>query len=84
LIDIQKDSLENIYNKHRAFFLWPKIWFTHKDKRFIIEKIIINNENYEDRKNQALILDNNINPAIQEIKIKPEGKKAITGKDFLQ
>ncbi len=42
LINPQQDNLQSIYNKYRAFYIRPKIYFILNWKRFIIETIQLN------------------------------------------
>lgn len=83
LIDISKDSLEEIYNKYRGFYLRPKIYFIRKEKRVIIEELKLDEDIFEENKNKSLIEWNDLNPAIIGIKVKPEGKKAMTWSGFV-
>ena len=50
LIDPDKDSLEDIYNKYRGFYLRPKIYFIWKDKRVIVEELKLDENIFEDWK----------------------------------
>jgi methionyl-tRNA formyltransferase len=64
--------LSEIYNKYRAFYLWPKIYFNLNSKRIIIEELKLDEKLFEENKNNVLIIDNKLNEAIIEIKFKPE------------
>ncbi len=74
----------DIYNKYRAFYLRPKIFFILPNwKRVIIEKIIlcrdllsVNPQNNTQKNiKKSLFLENNeLNPIIKEITLKPEWK----------
>ena len=81
-INLYGTPLQEVYNKYRAFFLRPKIYFIHKGKRVIIEKISVNKENPEYLQEPICSAKHNLNPAIQDILIKPEGKKAMQWKEF--
>jgi len=83
LIDPEKDSLEEIYNKYRGFFLWPKIYFELKWKRIIVEELKLDEKIFEENKNKSLLNEKTLNPAVIEIKIKPEGKKVMDWNSFL-
>lgn len=84
LIDPYKDSLEDIYNKYRAFFLRPKIYFMHEGKRIIIEELEVDEKNYNQKKhNPALNQDKTPNVCIKQIKLKPEGKKTMDRESFI-
>ncbi|MBS8121622.1 methionyl-tRNA formyltransferase [Candidatus Vampirococcus lugosii] len=81
-IDIFNDSIENIYKKYRAYKLWPKIWFELNNKRFIIEYLQIDQNNFYLYKSLSILDNENLNKSILNIKIKPEGKKSISWKEF--
>lgn len=79
LIDPRKDSLHDIYCRYRAYYQWPKIYFILHDKRIIIENIKI----YEgaDTKKPLIYQNNTLNEAIEDIVLKPEGKKSMSRKE---
>lgn len=84
LIDPSKDSLEDVYNKYRGFYLRPKIYFELNGKRVIIEELKLNEKIFEENKKNPLIIDwKNLNPAVIEIRLKPEGKKAMDWDSFV-
>ena len=96
LINPRTESLETIYNKYRAFSLWPKIYFMlpplikegdHDSgggfKRVIIESLKLNESVYNSNEEAPIFQDKNLNPAILDIQLKPEGKKAMNWKEFL-
>jgi methionyl-tRNA formyltransferase len=83
LIDPEKDSLEEIYNKYRGFFVWPKIYFVWKDKRVIIESLKLDEKIFEENKKNPLIEWKDLNKAIIEIRVKPEGKKVMERNSFV-
>ena len=83
LINPRTETLETIYNKYRAFSLWPKIYFMMNDKRVIIESLKLNESVYNSNEEAPVFQDKNINPAILDIQLKPEGKKAMNWKEFL-
>lgn len=82
LIDISKDSLEEIYNKYRGFYLRPKIYFIWKDKRVIIEELKLDENIFEENKKNTLFEWMDLNTAVIDIKVKPEGKKGMTWEEF--
>ncbi len=84
LIDPWKDSLEEIYNKYRGFYLWPKIYFIWKDKRVIIEELKLDEKIFGENKNKSLIQWNDLNLAVIDIRVKPEGKKNMKRDEFLR
>jgi len=83
LIDPYTDSIESIYQKYRAYILWPKIYFMHKDKRVIIEQLILDEKLYQAHINRSLIIDNAINPAVISCQVKVEWKKSTVLKEFI-
>ncbi len=96
LIDPRKDSLETIYNKYRAFYLRPKIYFylpsseiiweNHQessDKRVIIEELKLSEPLYNSNDEVPLFKEKSLHPAVIDIQLKPEGKKAMSWKEFL-
>jgi methionyl-tRNA formyltransferase len=83
LIDPRKDSIETIYNKYRAFALRPKIYFMLEGKRVIIETLQLDEPTYNSNDELPLFEDKKLHPAVLNIQIKPEGKKAMSRKEFL-
>ncbi len=83
LIDPWKDTLKTIHTKYRAFFLRPKIYFMLEGKRVIIEHLKLSEPLYNSNDETPLFVGKTLNPAVKEIKLKPEGKKAMDRKDFL-
>lgn len=43
LIDLEKDNPENIYNKFRAYKIWPRTYFFRDSKRIIITDAVLEN-----------------------------------------
>ena len=91
LINPFSDTLESIYAKYRAYYLWPKIYFimgeefgNHKWKRVIIEELKLNQENYDQNKEKFLINWKKLNPYVEKIILKPEGKKGMDWSSFVQ
>lgn len=83
LIDPQKDSIQDMYNKYRAFFLWPKIFFIHNDKRIIIEELELDQNLFNSQKDNVLIDKSwSLNPCVKNIKLKPEWKKPMNRESF--
>ena len=76
------DDLETIYTKYKAFVLRPKLWFIWWDKRIVIDELKIDEVQFEIHKQELLQKNGELNPAIQEIILKPEGKKSMVWKDF--
>ncbi len=78
-LDIFTSSLEQVLRTYNAYYWRPKIYFLYKDKRVIIESLEVDLKKYENTKS-ALLVDNkhNLNPAVTQLFLKPEGKKTIT------
>ena len=81
-IDIYNDKLEDIYAKYRAYAIWPKIWFKLNEKIVIIEELQLDESKYNENWDKPLIDWKNLNPAVVNIAIKPEWKKAMDWKSF--
>jgi len=84
LIDPYTDGIQSIYSKYRAYILWPKIYFMHKDKRVIVEQLVLDEGLFETNNNQPLIINNELNPCIQALTVKPEGSKSQSRWDFVK
>lgn len=97
LIDPWKDSLEDIYNKYRGFYLRPKIYFELNGKRVIVEELKLDENLFEENKKNTLLnlvsfrkevawtkwmTEDLLNPSVIEIKVKPEGKKVMDWDGF--
>ena len=82
LFNPETDDLQNIYNKYRAFYLWPKIYFEYKGKRVIIEYLEIDEKKFKNTSSELIFEKNILNTAIKDILLKPEGKKAMSRTDF--
>lgn len=83
LIDPRTDSIETIYNKYRAFALRPKIYFILNRKRIIIEKLQLHEGIYNSNEELPLFNGKELHPSVTHIELKPEGKKNILRKEFL-
>ena len=87
LIDPRTESIQRIYCKYRAFSQRPKIYFEVNGKRVIIEEIVLNkwrsaDKTLAERDVPLLQAENHLNHAINNISLKPEGKKAMNRKEF--
>lgn len=78
------DSLETIYRKYKAYYLRPKIFFKLEDKIIIIEHLVLDELLFEDNKNKPLYDWVLLNPAVIELKVKPEWKKTMSWEDFMR
>lgn len=91
-IHIFETPLQEVYNKYRAYVLWPKIFFfldetfgQHKGKRIVVEKIVLDKKIYATEKDTSLLNEKNIlNLAVIELTVKPEGKKTMSWDDFVK
>lgn len=82
MIDPRTESIETIYNRYRAFFLRPKIYFMLNEKRVIIEEMKLSEPIYNSNDQSPLFIGKTLNPAVLDIRIKPEGKKAMSRNEF--
>ncbi|MDR2415157.1 MAG: hypothetical protein LBD75_00640 [Candidatus Peribacteria bacterium] len=80
---LSTDTLEEIYAKYRALSLRPKARCIWQEKRIIIEKLSLNEELFEIHKTAPLLENGKLNAAVEEILLKPEGKKAMDWKSFV-
>ncbi len=90
LIDPRSDSITTIYNTYRAYYLRPKIYFSLKPKaesgkptRVIIEELKLSEPLYNSNDEVPLFKWKELHPAVLDIQLKPEGKKAMPRKEFL-
>ncbi len=82
-INPYENSIESIYAKYRWYYLWPKIWFTHNEKKVVIEELVLDEVKYNELKTTPLFdWKSSLNACIKEIGLKPEGKKAMDFKSF--
>jgi methionyl-tRNA formyltransferase len=80
---LSTDTLADIYAKYRALALRPKARCIRQDKRIIIEKLVLDEELFEIHKHAPLLDNGKLNAAVKEILLKPEGKKAMDWKSFV-
>lgn len=82
-IVVLSETLESVYAKYRAYFLWPKIHFKLGEKSVIIEKLVLDEAKYyQDQTSPLFTSDGKLHPAVQDISLKPEGKKAMDRASF--
>ncbi len=82
-INPYENSIESIYAKYRWYYLWPKIWFTHNEKKVVIEELVLDEVKYNNLKDTPLFdWKSSLNECIKNIALKPEGKKAMDFKSF--
>ncbi len=85
VIEPFSDHLEGIYNKRRAYILWPKTSFIHQGKNIIIEQITLDTTSYIAQRNNPLLTEHNeLNPAVSSLLVRPEGKKTMSRDDYLR
>lgn len=84
LIDPYTDSLASIYQKYRAYILWPKIYFMHGDKRVIVEELILDEKLFATNNDNSLIQNNTTNPCVMTLTVKPEWSKSQSWHDFMK
>ena len=71
LIDPWKDSITSIYQKYRAYILWPKVYFMHKGKRVIIDELVLDEKIFEQNKYQPLVISQQIpHPVLEAGKLR--------------
>ncbi len=76
-IDWSKPAQE-IYNQYRAFNQWPGIWTTWQERIFKILECSLDNDRPE-----ALLIPCGENTQLAVTILQPEGKNAMTSRDFL-
>lgn len=82
-VDVFNESLDTIYAKYRAYYLWPKIFFHFNGKKIIIEKLRLDEKLFTENKDKTLFAWNQtLNQCVEELILKPEGKKAIDRPSF--
>ncbi len=83
--------LNKIYAKYRAYKIWPWIWFlldgdfVHKDLLVKVEKLEVDQNEFEKYKDLPLIVDKiqgKLNPAISLLRVKPAGRSSMDFEDF--
>jgi methionyl-tRNA formyltransferase len=84
LIDPYSDSIQAIYNKYRAYILWPKIYWMYGDKRVIVEHLILDEALFAAHRDIPLIINNIPNPCIKTLIVKPEWSRSQSWDDFVK
>lgn len=84
LIDPYTDSIQSVYQKYRAYILWPKIYFVHNDKRVIVEQLVLDEKLFAQHKAEPLIQNNTTNPCVTTLIVKPEWSKSQSRDDFVK
>ena len=89
LVNPREDDILEIYNKYRAFYLWPKIFFVLENgKKVIIDNLEINEQKiteYEEKNTKKSIFGekNELNCIIKNITFKPEWKWSMDLNSFV-
>jgi len=83
-INPYKDSIQEIYNKYRWYYIRPKIFFQNlsNQKRVIIENLKLDQKLFESEKNKPLFIENELNKCVLDISLKPEWKKLMDRQSF--
>ena len=83
-INPYKDSIQEIYNKYRWYYIRPKIFFQNlsNQKRVIIENLKLDQKLFESEKNKPLFIENELNKCVLDISLKPEWKKTMDRQSF--
>lgn len=82
-VDPWSTDLATLYNKYRAYFLRPKIYFMHNGKRVIVEKLVLDKKLFKSE--AKMVSENNeLHSSIVECIVKPEGKKAMSWNEFVR
>lgn len=82
-IDPLSQSLDDIFAKHKAFALWPKVFFAYKDKTHTITSLTVDENLYDQYCQSPLFVASDdgstlsLNAAVSDISIKPQWKKAL-------
>ncbi len=83
LVDIYNAPIEQILRMYNAYYLRPKIYFMHNEKRVIIEQLDVDQNIYSKSKYSTIIdSDYIIHPCIRRLLVKPEGKKSMSREEF--
>lgn len=91
LLNIENDTIEDIYRKYKAYCLWPKIFMkldtkNTEQKIVTIDNLVIDESLYSIHKDDLLFVDKNykLNPSITYLQVKPEWWKSMSRDDFLR
>lgn len=87
-ISFEKEKARQIWNKFRAYYFWPKIFFVHEGKRFIIHecefdkngKLASNQFEYDE--DSCVLRVGTMEGDLLISEIQPEGKVKMLSKDF--
>jgi len=71
-VDLEEDSAEEIYNKYRAYKMWPGVWTMAHGKRLKLTEL-------------AMESSQGLEPGrLQILRVQPEGKKEMGYEDYLR
>jgi methionyl-tRNA formyltransferase len=91
LLNIENDTVEHIYCKYKAYYLWPKSFMkldtkNTEQKIVTIDNLVIDESLYSIHKDDLLFVDDayTLNPAIVVFAVRPEWWKTMSRDDFLR
>jgi len=86
---IKGDTLERIYRKYKAYYLWPKTYFqlevtNGQLKVIVIDKLVIDEKLFAWHKDQWLFVDHKytLNWAIKSLQVRPEWWKSMSWEEY--
>lgn len=74
LVDLEAELPNVLYNKFKAYAVWPRIFFFKNNKRIIITDAILENNPLNEAQGKQFIIK----------KVLPEGKKEIKYEEFIK
>jgi hypothetical protein len=74
--------LDSIYRKYRWFFMRPKIYFMLNWKRIVVESMKLDENLFQENKDNVLIDWKTLNTCVLDIVFKPEWKKWMDWTSF--
>ncbi len=84
-VDFMKESAVEIWNKYRAYYFWPKIYFFMDGKRFIVHECEVSNEVVESGSfvmKDGKIVVGTSNGVLGISKIQVEGKQVMSADEM--
>lgn len=87
-IDPEKETANEIYNKYRAFFPWPGLYFNWNDKRIKLLKVKADKDPPQISPGELKAVNDKLylgakDGAIELLILQLEGKKTMNAKDFI-
>jgi len=89
LVHFQKQSATEIINLYRAYKLWPSLFYYHQGTRYKIAELALEEQSSSGLApglvdlNSGRLLIGTAKGAVEILQIQPEGKKAISIKDYM-